>query len=520
MQRLALFAVLICFCCLSAQVGNRQLMMGFPTATAGTQSVTINLGITDVNATITSDTGNANVTFFTAFLTPPAFSAPSVASCTTYWLHTSSSAWGCALYSDQTLASGTATVSGSSVTWASGTAFNTNWGAFTNFIINGVNCQMVSIQSSTALTLNQQCPAQNGTYNYSVHAPKSKLCSAAASSVGSTGYNTLSLSSCGTLAANTQYWVGSVTLDNTQLLGLNTISYPCYNPYSMMSWVYVFSPAFANNASWPANLPTSYNTTGPNFFNVASDGCVTNFVTVSYSATSPYGIVSTMASECDCGPNASQSLTIPATGSNQTLVVFEVMYHANDGTALLTPSDSASDTFTKAGTCSVIAGATNNLYICPYYVTRVSSGVTSVTCNISGTSKYTCWAAVITGTLASSSFDQVGLDASVVSVNGTTGSFTGAATPTLGQAKEFALGFVAGLPLGNCCTGGFNTDFSFETGGNWVLLGNGPGLANGNSPLAHAMFWEVTSSTAGPSLSGIFNNATNGQVGTSVVTFR
>jgi hypothetical protein len=83
-------------------------------------------------------------------------------------------------------ATGTVTTVGTAVTKVSGTSFDTTWPAGTNILINGVNYQIASVSSTSALTLSSTAGTQASAVSYALGQDYSPTISGTVTCSGST----------------------------------------------------------------------------------------------------------------------------------------------------------------------------------------------------------------------------------------------------------------------------------------------------------------------------------------------
>jgi hypothetical protein len=463
-------------------------VLGPPLAASGT-SVTVNLGGTGYDTTA-QDSGNALFIFASEFVTPSAMTAPSFNSCGVAVTSPDSANpdWGCAIFADAS-ASGTLSTSGTSVT---GTGFNTT-GAWTGnqININGTFYTISTVSSSTALTLTATAGTQSSV-PYRVQAIANKLCSTFSSTTPSAGWPALSLSgaSCPTPTTSTPYWVAIVETSNSITQPALLTAANC--PGTLGTTVFGTNPlgSFSSNASWPSSFQTVGNAYRALF------GCYAAFVTLSYTTTAPYTIIS--FDQVNCGPTESPcTANIIPFGSGHSLIMAAGNSTQGASIGTLTVTDSASDTISANGTCPAPTGLTNPV-VCLFSAPRATAGITTVSSTYSiDTAHTTMYILEVAGTKASSSFDKSAYDAAL---NAT--PFTSAATATTTQATEFLLGACYNNLLADEYVGGF-----FTPSGSWSRLYSGQNAeATGSANFStFGVFGQTVTSTGAYSVTGSFS---------------
>jgi hypothetical protein len=97
-----------------------------------------------------------------------------------------------------------------------------------------------------------------GVYTNSAGSPSSLLCSAATGTITpSSGWNSIKISGCPTLSANTTYWVGYVTGSNQIEQGLVTAS--CPGTSTVSTWTNALLSGVLLPSAFPANTLDKYN---------------------------------------------------------------------------------------------------------------------------------------------------------------------------------------------------------------------------------------------------------------------
>jgi hypothetical protein len=451
---------------------------------AGT-SVTANLGAPWTGTATTNDTGNKDYPFAGAFITPPTMSSTSFGPCNVNWIipDGTNKNRGCAYYSDQ-VQSGTANTQNASsgsctancVTLTSGTS--SSYWAGGAIYLGGVPYTISSVVTSTLVQLLLP-PGTHSGISYAIHFPNAKLCAAFSSTaLGGAGWEALTPSSCPAPTAGTWYWIASVTDSATQGFlrdGNSSQFWPCPSSNSIVFGQQLAS--FGSITDWPANFTLSSG--------AFSDGCISQYATLTYTQPTGYAVVNFTRGFCDSGNTDCPTSVIPVTSGSSLLVLATT---SATGAPVTAPTDGG-DTFTALGSCpATVTGGTASWSYCFYFTPRATAGTSTVTCHTTVLSKDGCFVLEIKGLLASGSYDTSCYDTAVT----TTVPYTGCTTSTTSQASELWIsmaydeGFYGTTPSWSSPM--------FIAGGSWNLIGDGYTDGSG-AGTAVGLFQQVSSST-------------------------
>jgi hypothetical protein len=481
-------------------------------------SVTVNFGLPGASLDDVPENGIPLVVeFTTSFTTPAAMTSPSWGSVGMYWISPDAAHpnWGVGLYGDAS-ASGTVTTSGATVTWSSGNTFlNTQWGtaglAF-NLCPTANTCAtylISSVTDSTHLTLTTTpTTGCSSACTYQVTAPGNKICTSFSSTVATAGWNTVSLSGCGTPAASTRYWLANITQSSTQ--GVYTYGQPCeFQNGIPTSGYFQTLGSFTSNSSWPANGSAAAIQAAGVFYS-----CTSEYIPITYTTNNRYTIVTSASVSCDVNGATCRNF-IPATPSNASVITVGGAQGNTPFTGVVDLiSGTTTDTLTKRGSCPTTNSGLSQ--ICVYSIDRATSGVNQVNCTdswTSGSNKLACWVLVVVGT-QSTSFDTSCYDSSNLTV--TSGAFTGCTTSTTAAANELVIGVAINRNTGSCC--GYSGNYLEQTG-SWSNLYTGFFINNPSAPFS--IFQQVLTSTGTPGVTGSIVGAVGSpEVTTATTTFR
>ena len=488
-------------------------MLPFPfvpqAASSGT-SVTVNLGGTQVN-TLIPDSGQGLYVSYATFVTPASMTSPSFGRCGVYFTSPDSTNpdWGCGLWPDLAVTGVVNTQNATSgscpsncVLLQSGTNFDaTNWAYFgpgsLSILINNVVYYVNAIYSTSLLSLNSAPGTQTGV-NYTVHLPNTTgpaTCTASSTTVATTSiYNMLLPSGCGTPAPSTQYWIGAITQSNTQAFGRIGGNVPCPNT-GQGSWS--TATPLANFAAWP---PATATVAGDQ-----EDGCYAQIMEVNYTTTAAYTPIMTAISDCDSA-GTTCLLDIPTVGSGMKALIWEST--SSSGAPVLTPTDAASDTFTKVGVCTETTDPAN--WSSCLYLGTITAGTTRITCNYTALNNDGCSIILYQG--GTTTADKNCYDTSTTAST----PYTGCTTSTTTAASELwvstnfnQLGYITGS--------GWNLP-PFIVGGSWISLGTGN--VNGTAVHPQGLMYQIVSSTGTCTPAGTTVPTGSNEIFTACVTLK
>ncbi len=140
-----------------------------------------------------------------------------------------------------------------------------------------------------------------GVYGNSSGSPSLLLCSASTGTITpSSGWNSINLTGCPTLSANTTYWIGYVTGSNQIEQGLVTGNCPGTN--SVSTWTNALLSGVSLPSAFPANTPDAYNK------------CYSLYMTLTSATGSPGPLAITTTSLPNGTVGTAYSTTLAATG--------------------------------------------------------------------------------------------------------------------------------------------------------------------------------------------------------------
>jgi hypothetical protein len=200
---------------------------------------------------------------------------------------------------DKLTFSGTVTVSGSAVTWASGDKFpygldpSANAGAGQTITLNGTNCTVLTVNSATGITLTASCGSSGAWSAFGTTASNGIPIDGTAATPGHT---------CGGVPCYT-----AVNIDNEHFITANSVSTSCTNTggavcnlgahnitqsvstangqgYTIAE-TYAFSPTAGGNSTVGAGL--NYTSSWPGGQSTSDTGYAITYNTSSHSTTSP-----------------------------------------------------------------------------------------------------------------------------------------------------------------------------------------------------------------------------------------
>lgn len=356
--------------------------------------------------------------------------------------------------------------------------------AFASQFKTGANWSSISFPSCTFWVDSPDTSVASGcaVYSDSANAPNSLICGAHTNSPAS-GWNTLTLSGCGTVSASTAYWVSMTTASATQ--GQELGEGPCMWISPAMATQYGFLSSFTTPTYWPSTFPSI---TGNNTGN-----CYAVYVSTSYSSTDHFNVISMAPTQETSGGSACTACTTTiaplGTGHSLLLSVW------SNGTTISSVSDSASDTLAQR-TIHTVSGQQIGIYS----IDRATAGVSSITVN--QTSGFTRGAYIELAGTANPSFDVAASDSAYQAT-----PFTSAATAATANATEYGFG----IAINTLGTGTFTgtsgwTDIAEST------HGSGPAINQ-------ATFFQVFSSTGTKTLTGTHSTAGTNNL-TGLATFR
>lgn len=492
-----------------------QAILAHKVASAGT-SLTTNLGGT-AGCSLASDpcnngldNGNHGVAFFTPFVTP--------ANSTTW------SSFNVLIVTPQAATPLSISTVGAMASTGSGVLTAAN-GPFTpgmvGFPITATLCgaaagtltdTILSYQSATQVTLTTDaltvCAGSTVSLNLSEtislygdqtsgcsgsspHCPGAFICSYGTSTTQSVGWNVPPMTGCGTPTSSTWYWISQWTNNDSQHQATSGINAFCPGTGGLVTgYALSLTP-------WPATAPSLDGSPLPTATN--GNGCYAAYVSVNYTSTATYNVVSLNPGNCDTA--SSCPVLMPPVQSGHTLVIETVgsvgstitsVKDCTNGTAACSTS---TDTVNKLGSCP---GASGGFQLCFFEIDRATAGINNVTCTFatSGSAKDSCWILEIQGTTATP-FDQVNYD----SVYLTATPFTSANGVTTTSATELLIGGVTNGWLQSNPYGQGN----FGAGGSWTTLFTG-GLPGGTgAPTAAAVYLQTVNSTGTYNVQGTYS---------------
>lgn len=441
-------------------------------------NVTVNIGGPAASTATGLLTGQASLVLANAFITPPTIGNPSWGTPQVYFATPDAGTpnWGCAVYANVHTAFTVTVAGGTGVTATSG-AFTASWNTPV-LTISGIGYTVASFGGTTTATLTESAPNGAGQ-SASIDTPGALIASAFSSTEATTGFNACPIAGLGTPSANTIYWIGAVMASNTQSLGATGSIVPC--PGQPQSAVFNQLASFTSNGSWPANLMSG----GGGGAYGSGYGCIAAYIPLTYTTSNKYTVISLIPGACDSG-NTTCPIAIPPTQAGDGFFIFEATAAA--GSPVLTPTDSAGDTFAAVGGGpKTVTGGPLNYSTGMYWIDRVSSGVTSITCHTTVLDKDTCWAAEINGTIPSGSVDA----SCYQTATSATTPYTGCTTGTTANATELWLN----IPFDAVTWG--NAPWAstpFVPTGSWSL-GGSAGATGGNTTTTIGIFTQTTSAT-------------------------
>jgi hypothetical protein len=486
--------LLLLFCApLRAQRGMEAGALS-PAPVAGGHSATANFGGT---VATTLDVGDGGQLIMSPFITPGA--SGTVNSVNTYIGSPAASTWGTAIYGTLTLtltsvdnASGGSTVYHGTITGGAANAY-ANFYFYVSGFTNGGNNDVMQATASTATTLTMtNAGGVAETIAATAITPGSKICSTTSGSTPAAGWNTLTPAGCGTLSANTVYWAGSTTASNTQQPGDSDFNANCPDLQ--------YGAFFGNASPWPATFAATLFASSANNGRSLNAGCYATYVSLTYNSTATYDLISISPGGCDLG--ASPCIApIPPIQSGHTLFV-ACIPTLNTGTCsgvTTATNGTTTDTLTQRS-CATTTGGGSNREVCFYEIDRATAGANSVVCAYNTGGKTYCVVLEIAGT-ASSSFDQVHIDATLQ----TSGSFTSGNTGTTGQATELLVGICNNIQTQSPAAAG-----SFSGTNGWATIYTGGGA--GGVPDTLGIFTKTVTSTGAYNVSGTYvtSSSSNG----------
>jgi len=425
MRRILLSTLLLLTCGLTAFVPQHGLIS--PTAVI---SVTAYLGSTGVG---TSGNGNAGYAIFVPFITPPPSYGNITVSSLGQWVGSAATAnWGLALYANSPT-KGVLSVSNGTLSWVSGSKFSTLWclsSGCAQININGQTCTLSSVTDTTTAAFNTSaCTIPSETnVSYEVDLPGSLICEVDSSTAPSNGFSETSVSGCGNLSAKTMYWVSGLTMSNTQDAGIENQGSTCVGGLTDY-WLNTAVGSFTSFASSVGNNPAVY---------AGIDGCSTYYAVISYKSANPYNIIQNPHTP-ETSTTTNLTITFPNFGSGHRMrgVVFvnasplptiNSVYDCTGGNQC----SSSTDTISLVGSCSSITYDA----MCFFGADSVTSGINTLTVNLSGGAHVFVYLQEITGPCSSSCLDQ----SSYTSTQQGTPFTWPPSALTLAQSTEFALG--------------------------------------------------------------------------------